>query len=595
MPRAPLTYRLTADLEAAHAGASVVCLAPQAIGQVYRLHAGAPDRVPSSLRYVPSRDLVRAADMGDPLGIYGDASDASDPGPLLARVHISGPLESVCGYQGECGGWCDGYGGEGGVIARMRAALADADVLLTCDSPGGSVVGLPECVAAILAVKAEHGRRIFVVVTGWAASAMYWIASAVADPGELYSTTSSQSGNVGARAAHANLAGSLAQQGVEITDWAYPPGKIALSPNRAPTEAGVARGKRDVMAAFEMFAAAVTAARPTLTREAIVALDGDLLSGVDALRANLVDAIATVEDVETWALAGAAPGEESMSVRAEGEEPGKDPPPSKPGGRAEGEEKPDKMGCAKCGEDKPNDDARHCSRCGTKFPDPNEEPATSSKDPDALAARGVGAGTSLAGRYAAMSLPALRTAAVGMHRLLDAVAGLVDAKAHHEIKGCVGAVADDARKAERYRAERNAQRDANAKRERMDHLNALDAAGIHPHGELLVPEFDAAGKPTGKNLPAPVGIAALPLADLRAYARTKLAGRAPSAEASPYKPHEPDPARSQELPIAAEIEAAKKEPAVLIAARTSTRPIDEIAREYVATNRAARAQQGAPS
>ena len=129
-----------------------------------------------------------------------------------------------------------------------------------------------------------------------------------------------------------------------MTDFAYPSGKIALSPNRAPTATGIARGERDVMAAFEAFASAVSAARPALTRKAIVRLDADVLTGAAAVKAGLADAVGTAEEVERWALARAASaGDQAMAEDMKG---AAEMPPEKPGASAAAES----SACARCGE-----------------------------------------------------------------------------------------------------------------------------------------------------------------------------------------------------------------------------------------------------
>lgn len=543
VPRPAVTYTLTPALVAAHASGPVVCLASQAVGQTFRAHVGRPDRVPSSLRYLAARDLIRATN--DVIGADGTPVEVADPegAPLLAKVEARGPIMSRCGFvagEGLCGGaWVDGYEGEGGLVQRMKDALADADVLLILDGPGGAACGLPEAVDAILEAKAQHGRRVYVVIQGWAASAHYWLASTLADDGELYITSSSQAGNIGARSAHCDQSGALAMQGLAVTDFAYPPGKIAQSPNRAPTEAGIARADRDVMMSFEAFAAAVGTRRPALTRKAIVDLDGDLLTGKAAVRKGLADAVSRgVEDVEAWAIAQAMSGPKETTM-AETAEPA---PVSKPGGAAE-KDTPEKMGCSKCGEEKPGEESRYCAKCGTKFPekDPDEEP-DSTGNSAALAAQGVGGGA-VGARFASMSAPQARASALSFHRMLDAIAVKVGARSHAEILGSLDAVVADAQKASRYRTERNKERDRNDARERLDLLASLytqDPAG-HPRGKLVVDILDdKTGKVTGQVKPAAQwsdGPEGRTLANLRAYTRTTLAGLgATTTERSPFAP-----------------------------------------------------------
>lgn len=528
----PGEYRLTAQIEATFAGGPVVCLAIQARGRSYKLHAERP-------RFVLARDRVLAP-RADAIGPDGTPIDVDPAGsPVLSRISITGALETVAGYHGECGGWSDGYDA---IAERVCAAMVEGDVLLSfSECPGGAVIGLPECVDAILAYKAMYQRRITVMVgPGMAASAGYWLAATLADPGELYITRSSMAGSVGARSAHGNEAGALALAGVEVTDFAYPAGKIALSPNRAPTATGVARGERDVMAAFEAFASAVSTARPMLSRKAIVRLDADMLTGSAAVAAGLADAVAPVEDVERWALYRAASsGDQAMSeTKAEGEMP-----PEKPGESPAGA-----SGCKRCGT-MPGEDAQYCAKCGLKMgaemppEDPNEEDAPESSKPAArLATHGASVATMI-GLRADASDPAVKTALAAILSERDHVRKVLGASDLHSVKGKLRAMSEDVAMGIKAAASLKSERKANEARERMDHLLALSAAEIPgcSRGELIedVVGANEAGEPIVTGIRPKPGnpIANAPIADLRAYATGKLAN-APAVERSPYQPDE---------------------------------------------------------
>jgi len=529
--KTPGSYRLTPQIETAYAGGPVVCLAIQARGRAYTLHAERP-------RFVAARDRVLAP-RADAIGPDGTPIDVDPAGsPILSRVTISGGLETAAGYHDECGGWSDGYDA---IAERMCAALVEGDVLLTIDSPGGAVIGLPECVDAILAAKAMYGRRITVIIgAGMAASAGYWLAATLADPGELYITRSSMAGSIGARSAHCNEEGALAIAGMAITDFAYPAGKIAMSPNRAPTATGVARGERDVMAAFEAFAGAVSAARPMLTRKAIVRLDADMLTGSAAVAAGLADAVAPVEDVERWALYRAASsGDQAMSeTKTAGETP-----PEKPG-----ESPADASGCKRCGE-MPGEDARYCAKCGEKVgaempdEDPEDDDAPESSKPGARLAPAGASVATMIGLHADASEPAVKTALAALLSERDHVRKVLGASDIHSVKGKLRAMSEDVAMGIKAAAALKTERKANEARERMDHLLALAAADLPglTRGELIedVIGANAAGEPivTGIRPKAGNPIANAPIADLRAYAAGKLANVAPR-ERSPYQPDE---------------------------------------------------------
>ena len=549
----------------------MVCLAIQARGRSYKLHAERP-------RFVLARDRVLAP-RADAIGPDGTPIDVDPAGsPILSRISIVGALETTAGYHDECGGWSDGYDA---IAERLCAALVEGDVLLTVDSPGGAVIGLQECVEAVLVCKAMYQRRITVIIgAGMAASAGYWLAATLADPGELYITRSSMAGSIGARSAHCNEEGALAIAGVAITDFAYPAGKIAMSPNRAPTATGIARGERDVMAAFESFAGAVSAARPMLSRKAIVRLDADMLTGQAAVAAGLADAVAPLEDVERWALYRAAtPGDQAM---AEEMKAGGEMPPEKPG-----ESPADASGCKRCGE-MPGDDARYCAKCGEKVgaempdEDPEEDDAPESSKPGARLAPAGATVATMIGLRADASDPAVKTALAAILSEQSHVRKVLGASDLLSVKGKLRALSEDAARSVKLGADLKTERAANETRERMDHLLALSSrlGTTDPslaRGELIedVIGADAAGNPVVTGIRPKTGnpTANAPIATLRAYATSKLAN-APAAAGNPFEPSETDARAPLDT---ARADALKNDPAIKASVAAGVKLEDAIA------------------
>lgn len=497
-----------------------MCLADAGFGQTYALHKTRP-------AYVRARDLT--PERGDMFGYAGALTDEGIIVPAesaLARVTISGPTETRAGYHGECGGWSDGYDA---IADRMVDALADADVLLRfLEAPGGAVLGIVECVERVLAAKAEHGRRIFVIVdSGMAASAAYWLGAVFADPGEFYITRSSMVGSIGARSAHVSEAGALAQAGLEWTDFAYPAGKVALSPARALSEAGKVRGERDVMAAFDAFQAAVTAARPALTRKAIVRLDADMLTGAAAVAAGLADGVATVEDVEAWAISRAG---ENMDPEKEKEPATEDVPPAEPGDAP--------AACAKCEEDL-TPGAKFCAGCGAAVSaeEPEEEAPPSSEHPP-MAPAGSSVATMLGLRPGASDV-AVKTALAAVLSERDHVRKALGADSFGGVRGKLSALAQDARQGVKAAVDLKNERAAAEARERTDLLLSLAKANLpgFPRGDLLVDIVSSADKIIGVR-PAKF-YAKTPIDELRAFVKGKLDNAGPSAkEQNPFEPGE---------------------------------------------------------
>jgi ClpP class serine protease len=101
------------------------------------------------------------------------------------------------------------------IRASVKRALADPSVKtvdLVIDSPGGSVLGLPETADVIHAANRVKPVRAF--VTGIAASAAYWLASQASS---ITLTPSGEVGSVGVLDIHADISKALENSGVKLT------------------------------------------------------------------------------------------------------------------------------------------------------------------------------------------------------------------------------------------------------------------------------------------------------------------------------------------------------------------------------------------
>lgn len=578
------TYSLTPAMVAAHGGGPVVCLAASAMGVAYALHDERPGPECNERLTRAALTSTRAAVIGAS-GIL-DNAPTLDVGPALTRVDIRGPIEQRAGYH-ECGGWADGHDA---IAERLCAALADGDVLLVIDSPGGAHAGLVEAVRRVVACKAEFARRVTVYADEMIGSAAYWWAAVVGD--EIYSPESGIVGSVGARSSHVSEAAHLASEGVAVTYFAWPgEGKVAFAPELPLSDIGRARGERDVAIAGEAFAEAVATSRG-LTRDDIVALDADALYGPLAVAAGLVDGVASFDEVLAMALdyAGAsslrdahngcdddaAPTSDRMGARARGvnmseirSESGEGTEPS--------------PACAKCGS--ANElNAKYCDQCGESMAAKpiaaEEEPAPPTEEPEApegeaaaeepadpekpsppmpakpkaappaMGPKASASIASLLGLHASASAPAIKSAILPLVALAQHAVKLTGVRDASEAVGALSALAADAAEVGALRTKlATAQSQANA-RERLDLLKQLAASGAHPRGELLedVVEGDrvVGVRPARLWGPGPEGRT---LANLRGYVRTKLASMtstasdvAPTAAAKP-SPYQPDATR----------------------------------------------------
>lgn len=483
------TFKLTNDLVASHASGPVVLLAAHAEGRTFKLHATRPDA--SHNRRVTRSDL--------PSGSAHVIAPVEPETGKLIEVRISGPIEQYAGFYSKdaCAyGWTDG---NDAIAERMIAAFEEGDALVRGDTPGGAFAGSFQNIERVLAAKAKYGRRCTGFADEQICSLGFLWMSMVCD--EIYTPRHGQIGSIGARGGHASIAGALAQQGVSVEFFVWPnDGKVALAPEKPLSDVGRERGNRDVAMAGEAFCDAVCASplglRRGLTRDAIVALSADVLTGQAAVDAGLADGVASLDEVTAYALRMAeGGGGDDMGLRARGEDA---PEKDKPGeGRAE-DEKPeerteeDKPSCKRCGEDSP-EDARFCAKCGAKMADDDkpegeddehDKPPPSSKKPEARASRvsqSVAASAGIAeiiGADPRASVPAQKAHALDVRAVLDKCAKMTGQRNPAAILGALDAVERDAANAPRYKRERDAERAKASASQRRDLAMRLIACNV---------------------------------------------------------------------------------------------------------------------
>jgi ClpP class serine protease len=218
----------------------------------------------------------------------------------VALVTVHGPLskepDTLCG-------WFDGYQGEQGIAARFERAMAAPNVqavLLHVESPGGTSAGLEDAVRQMVEARELAGKPVAAFVKE-ACSAAYWIAASVCDAG-IFGGETAEAGSIGSYVTHWEESVALEQEGVKPTLIADPPGKVAGNPYEPLSELGRARIERNVKGCTARFFAAVDAARG-LSEKELRALDGDVLEGLAAVDAGLMDGVADLETTVSLALA----------------------------------------------------------------------------------------------------------------------------------------------------------------------------------------------------------------------------------------------------------------------------------------------------
>ena len=209
-------------------------------------------------------------------------------------------------------GFVDGYDW---IEGRVRGALEDpavGAVVLLIDSPGGDVAGLEESVRRMVAARVASGKRVIAYVDELAASAAYWIAASVAD--EIVVPTAGRVGSIGCIGAFVDESRANEAAGVDVTVVRVPDGKAALSSVAPVADVAKARLTADVSAAAGRFFLAMSSARGFSVAD-VVALNGAVLSGADAVAGKLADRVGTLEGVLDRAAAAATERKAAMQAQ----------------------------------------------------------------------------------------------------------------------------------------------------------------------------------------------------------------------------------------------------------------------------------------
>jgi signal peptide peptidase SppA len=173
------------------------------------------------------------------------------------------------------------------IRASVKRALADPSVRtidVFVDSPGGSVLGLPETADAIHAANRVKPVRAF--VTGIAASAAYWLASQAST---ITLTPSGEVGSVGVLDLHADISAALENAGVKLTAVTAGPHKTERAPFAPLSDDAKAHMQSGVDAWYGDFLSAIRSGRGARVSPTSNYGGGRMLSSREAVAAGMVD------------------------------------------------------------------------------------------------------------------------------------------------------------------------------------------------------------------------------------------------------------------------------------------------------------------
>lgn len=178
----------------------------------------------------------------------------------------------------------------------FRAALADDSVggiIIDVDSPGGSIYGVMELADEIYRSRAR--KPVAAVANSLAAAGAYWITSAAA---ESFVTPGGEVGGVGVYDMHTDLSKGLEKAGIETTLISAGRYKTEGNPFQPLSTTARSAMQSRVDGYYRAFVPAVAKHRnvpESAVRNGMG--QGRLLDAERAMRENMVDGIATLDDV----------------------------------------------------------------------------------------------------------------------------------------------------------------------------------------------------------------------------------------------------------------------------------------------------------
>jgi signal peptide peptidase SppA len=179
---------------------------------------------------------------------------------------------------------------------QLRQAVNDPNVkaiVIDVDSPGGSVSGVDELATEIFNAKKQ--KKITAVSNCLCASAAYWLASQAS---EVCVSPSSLTGSIGVYQLHEDDSEALASQGVKVS--LISAGKYKTEGNNFQPLDDEARTAMQAMVDdfYSLFTKAVARGRGVAVKAVVNGFgQGRVLTAQDAVKQNLADRVATLDEV----------------------------------------------------------------------------------------------------------------------------------------------------------------------------------------------------------------------------------------------------------------------------------------------------------
>lgn len=191
-----------------------------------------------------------------------------------------------------------GMTGYNQVARKLREARGDASVraiLLDIDSPGGEVSGCFDLANEIFLGSARNGGKpVWVFANEMACSAAYALACC-AD--RVFMPNTGTIGSIGVWTMLVNFTKALDRDGIAVTMRRAGDRKARGGPYEEWDQQTLDKIDAWIDQTWRIFASVVSQARPALSVEDVLGLQGDWFAGEDALPTGLIDGLGSEADV----------------------------------------------------------------------------------------------------------------------------------------------------------------------------------------------------------------------------------------------------------------------------------------------------------
>lgn len=211
----------------------------------------------------------------------------------VARICIDGTLVHRLGGVEPSSGMV-GYDCLDRIITDAQENKEVGAVLLDIDSPGGEVSGCFEFARKLRKMGASAGGKPIVAFSNeMACSAAYAIASSC---DAIMTTDMGMAGSIGVWTMLVDMTKGLSKNGIEVTMIRAGDRKARGGPYEHADKATFEKLQAWVDHTWDIFAGLVADNRP-ISKQAVMALEGDWFTGSDALDLGLVDAVDSPEAI----------------------------------------------------------------------------------------------------------------------------------------------------------------------------------------------------------------------------------------------------------------------------------------------------------